>query len=101
MLEAHTIGDLETVECVCPGCPKALSECMEHCLQEINLQNLTRFTRIHKAIVIDKELSIERQELTPSFKLIPRNIEKHYREYIDYLKTGEGELPAKGYLLEV
>jgi len=101
LLSAESVSSLDKTECACPKGLKALSCCMRHCLQKINRDSPTKFTRINKAVLIDKELSMENNELTPSFKLIPRNIEKIYKDYIDYLETGAGELPANGYLLEM
>ena len=76
--------------------------CFNNCLKDINLTAEIRFEQIKRAVVINRELSLERDELTPSMKLVPRAIEKNYAEYIECLKNGnESALPADAYMIDL
>jgi long-subunit acyl-CoA synthetase (AMP-forming) len=79
-----------------------LTECFSRCLHKINCHQDVKFERIQKAIIIDQELTLERDELTPSFKIIARNIEKNYKEYIDcMMQNNTDHLPGNAYAVEV
>jgi len=56
----------------------------EGVVEQIN-QNLARFERLKKVLVIPEELSIENGTLTPTLKLRRRNVEARYKEQIEKL----------------
>ncbi|MCF8474975.1 MAG: AMP-binding protein [Emcibacter sp.] len=90
-----------------PGCEfprscQSLSSCLSSCVDEINTYQLTGFERVGKALVIQRELSLEENELTPSFKLIPRRIEEKYKPYIEAMQNENYEsLPSDAFIIEL
>jgi long-chain acyl-CoA synthetase len=56
----------------------------EGIVEQIN-QNLARFERLKKVLVVPEELSIENGTLTPTMKLRRRNVEMLYKEEIERL----------------
>lgn len=80
---------LEYVGCKKPNCSKNFSRCLSQCLYELNEEWKNKSERIQKGMIIERELTIEKNELTPSFKLIPRTIEENYREYIQALEEAD------------
>jgi long-chain acyl-CoA synthetase len=56
----------------------------EAIVEQIN-QNLARYERLKKVLVVPEELSIENGTLTPTMKLRRRNVEALYKEQIDKL----------------
>lgn len=93
-------SSLDEVSCGYPKNIKNYSQCLKGCLKEINDKSKVRYEKIGRALVIDQELSLEKNELTPSFKVIPRQIEKNYiKEIQGVLKN---ETPSTGtFLIEV
>lgn len=61
-----------------------------------------KFEHIKKAILINQELSLEKDELTPSFKVIPRNVEKNFSKYINCMIEDRLEdLPEDAQIVDV
>jgi long-chain acyl-CoA synthetase len=58
----------------------------EGIVEQVN-QNLARFERLKKVLVVPEELSIENGTLTPTLKLRRRNVEALYKEQIEQLYT--------------
>lgn len=56
----------------------------EGIVEQIN-QNLARYERLKKVLVVPEELSIENGTLTPTMKLRRRNVEALYKEQIEKL----------------
>jgi long-chain acyl-CoA synthetase len=56
----------------------------EAIVEQIN-QNLARYERLKKVLVVPEELSIENGTLTPTMKLRRRNVEALYKEQIEKL----------------
>lgn len=93
---------LEYAGCEKPNCSKNFSRCLAKCLQELNEEWKNKSERIQKGMIIERELTIEKNELTPSFKLIPRTIAKNYREYIRALEEADlASLPHDAYVVEL
>ncbi|MFZ1729376.1 MAG: AMP-binding protein [Bacteroidota bacterium] len=102
LLDSDEISVLDEVECVHPDKSDSLTACFSRCLHKINCHQDVKFEHIQKAIIIDQELTLERDELTPSFKIIARNIEKNYKEYIDCMMENKTDhLPDNAYVVEV
>lgn len=102
LMAANVRNKLDDPGCVFPGSCESLSSCLSSCVEEINTYQLTGFERIGKALVIQRELSLEENELTPSFKLIPRRIEEKYKPYIDVMQAEDYEnLPSDAYVIEL
>ena len=93
---------VDIAECVRPQSCATLSDCLKQCICEINEYHDVKYERLSKVLVINRELSIEKEELTPSMKLVPRMIERNFKKYIDFLRTGSGKTPpADSYLIEL
>lgn len=102
LLESEEISALDDVHCEHPDKSDTLTACFSRCLHKINCHQNVKFEHIQKAIIIDEELTIERDELTPSFKIIARNIEKNYREYINcMMQNNTDALPENAHVVEV
>ncbi len=88
--------------CAFPSSCASLSNCLSNCVDEINTYQLSGFERIGRALVIQRELSLEENELTPSFKLIPRRIEEKYKQYIEAMQQqAYDDLPDDAFILEL
>lgn len=66
----------------------------EGIVMQVN-QNLARFERLKKVLVVPEELSIENGTLTPTLKLRRRNVEALYKKQIDklYADTAPADTP--------
>ncbi len=59
-------------------------ELYEHIVEGIN-QNLARFEKLKRVLLVDDEFTVDNGALTPSFKLRRRVVEDRYRNQIDDL----------------
>ena len=81
---------LRSKECKCPSGINDYFRCLSNCLQKWNQSIDTKYSRYKKAMLIDYELSIENEELTPSMKLAPNIVGKVFKAHIESLyKPGE------------
>ena len=71
--------------CSCPSGVKDLAFCLSHCLKKLTDRIDAKYMRPHAAMLIDHELSIEGQELTPSMKLAPNVVGKVFKAQIEHL----------------
>ncbi len=102
LMAASVRNQMDDPGCEFPGSCASLSSCLSSCVDEINTYQLTGFERIGKALVIQRELSLEENELTPSFKLIPRRIEEKYQAYIQAMQQQDYDnLPYDAYVIEL
>ena len=79
------------VGCDCPKGPKDLAHCLTHCLKKLNEAIEPKFARPRCAMLIDKELSIDSGELTPSMKLAPNVVGRIYKANIEQLYHRNGD----------
>lgn len=94
------VQDPDASGCISPQNAGCLSKCLSKCIKEINDTRPAGFERIERALIINRELSLEANELTPSFKLIPSKIEQHYLEYIKKVQQEKyDELPHDAYVV--
>lgn len=101
LLQSTTVR-AEDAHCERPRDLKHLKSCLTECMDCLNKGNTTKINRITRAMVIDRELTVERQELTPSFKLIPRSIESQFAQYMRLLEAGEANaLPDDAQLIDL
>jgi len=102
LMAASLRNQMDDPVCKFPGDCQSLSHCLSSCVEEINNYQLTGFERIGKALVIQRELTLEENELTPSFKLIPRRIEEKYKPYIDAMQAEDYDnLPPDAFVIEL
>ncbi len=71
--------------CVCPRSLEELSHCLHHCLQDINCGIGPEYARIRAAALIDDELSLDNRTLTPSMKVVPKQVLNVYRAELESL----------------
>ncbi|MEE9465140.1 MAG: AMP-binding protein [Candidatus Neomarinimicrobiota bacterium] len=87
--------------CQCPRSLDELASCLKNCLRLMNGTISARFARPQVALLLDRELSIDNAELTPSMKLAPNVMGKIFKAHIDYLYC-EGEQPEqKTYVIQL
>ncbi len=77
--------------CDCPSGPKDLAYCLTNCMKKLNEKIDPKFARPQAAMLLDHELSIENEELTPSMKLAPNVVGQIFKARIERL-YGEGEV---------
>jgi long-subunit acyl-CoA synthetase (AMP-forming) len=88
--------------CLWPSDSAQLAHCLTQCVAEINSQQAAGFEVIRRALVVGSELSIDNNELTPSFKLIPRRIEERYADCIQAMEDGRYDaLPDNVFVLSL
>jgi hypothetical protein len=92
-------GDVEINGCVCPHSLGELSNCLGRCLSQANGTIVQKFARVRYAVLIDDELSIESGTLTPSMKVIAKNVAESYRLTIEDLFAPEGPMREDIYIV--
>jgi hypothetical protein len=101
LLQSTTVR-AEDAHCERPRELNALRACLTECMDCLNKNNGTKINRISRALVIDRELTVDRQELTPSFKLIPRSIESRFGQHMRALESGQDNaFPDDAQLIEL
>ena len=102
LLSSEKIGSLDETDCQFPRSSSALASCLQKCLHQLNCNWPTKYERIERALVIHEELSLEQEELTPSFKMVPRKVEKRFHHYIECVVSGAlNHLPQNAYVVEL
>lgn len=71
--------------CFCPRSINELGKCFSGCLQIANEQIGQKFAKVKAAAIIDDELSVEDNTLTPSLKMAPKNVIDKYKRYMHML----------------
>jgi long-subunit acyl-CoA synthetase (AMP-forming) len=101
LLQSTTVR-AEDAHCERPRELTQLRACLSTCMECLNRDSATKINRVSRALVIDRELTVDRQELTPSFKLIPRSIESQFGKYMRLLELGgKFELPQDVQLIDL
>ena len=101
LMTADDGGELDQSECVYPGCMNDLAGCLGDCIKA-EQQAGAIFERVDGALVVDTELTVEANQLTPSFKLIPRKIEQDFEQHIQALRLKAlDELPEGVSIIEM
>lgn len=101
LMSAADGGTLDQSDCVCPGHMDDLAGCLGDCIKAEQAAGAV-FERVDGALVVDSELTVEANQLTPSFKLIPRKIEQDFESYIMALKEKQlEELPAGASIIKM
>ncbi len=87
-------------DCEQPVSSEQLAGCLSRCVADVNSQQVAGYEVIRRAMVVGRELTIDNNELTPSFKLIPRRIEERYADCIRAMEEGKFEnLPDDVFVL--
>jgi len=101
LMSTNNDGDLDQSDCVYPGCLGDLAGCLGDCIQAEQKAGAA-FERVDAAVVVDTELTVEANQLTPSFKLIPRKIAEDFGEHIRALQHKQiDQLPTDVYVIDM
>lgn len=87
--------------CKCPRHMEEFARCLKNCLGEINHAIDEKYARLKAAMLIDYELSIENEELTPSMKLAPNVVGRVFKANIENLYGTEEPLPDPVYIIHL
>ncbi len=68
--------------CLCPSNVSEFSKCLQGCLHDANCDIKQKFSKIRFATVINRELSLDDNTLTPSMKVAPKNVLKKYKNLL-------------------
>ena len=71
--------------CQFPRNVTQLAACLDRCLCQANSHLDAEFCRVNRVMLIDHELTIEAEELTPSMKLAPNTIYRAFKANIERL----------------
>ncbi len=101
LMSADGGGKLDQSDCKYPGCLGDLVDCLGECIAEEQKAGAA-FERVDAAVVVDTELTVEANQLTPSFKLIPRKIEEDFKQTIQAMKRNQlDELPEDAKIIDM
>lgn len=87
--------------CFCPRSLDELGRCLKGCLHDANCGIGQKFSKIKYAMIVDDELSIEKNTLTPSLKVAPNNVVKAYKAHIENLYGAHFDLPEEVYIIKL
>lgn len=87
--------------CFCPRSIGELGKCLHGCLQEANLSLKQKFAKIRYAMVVDDELSLEKNTLTPSMKPAMKNVMDAYKGHIENLYGGKNQVGQDVYIIRL
>ncbi|MCZ2355705.1 MAG: AMP-binding protein [Bacteroidia bacterium] len=68
--------------CFCPRNLNEMGRCLTDCLDKANNSIGQKFAKVKAAAIIMDELSLENNTLTPSLKIIPKNVVEKYRAHL-------------------
>lgn len=68
--------------CFCPRNLNELSKCLQGCLHDANGDIKQKFSKIKSAAIINTELSLDDNTLTPSMKVAPKNVLEKYKKHL-------------------
>ncbi len=87
--------------CMCPKNLSDLSICLTKCLGQLNHKFETKYSQLGMAMLVDHELTIENEELTPSMKLAPNVVARIFKAKIDYMYGDSSTLPENVYVISM
>jgi len=87
--------------CFCPRNINELGNCLHGCLQDANCGIGQKFSKIKAAMIIDDELSLEKNTLTPSMKASPKNVVNAYKAHLENLYGAENEMEEEVYIIRL
>jgi long-subunit acyl-CoA synthetase (AMP-forming) len=87
--------------CKCPNNLDEYFSCLKSCLVNWNGSIDAKYSRLKKARILDYELSIENEELTPSMKLAPNVVGRVFESEIESLYQSEDDQPKQVYIINI
>lgn len=101
MLETPIEIRSEISGCSCPKNLNELGNCLNHCLQLANADIGQKFSKIKSAVLINDELSFDKNTLTPSLKVAPNNVMNVYKAHLENLYGQENEIKEEVYVIKL
>lgn len=87
--------------CFCPRTIDELGKCLHGCLHEANCGIGQKFSKIKAAMIIDDELSIEKNTITPSMKVAPKNVVNAYKAHLENLYGANNLVDEEVYIIKL
>lgn len=87
--------------CFCPRTINELGKCLHGCLNEANCGIGQKFSKIKAAMIIDDELSIDKNTITPSLKVAPKSVVNAYRAHLENLYGANNKLDEEVYIIRL
>lgn len=87
--------------CFCPRSLNELGKCLQGCLHDANCGLSQKFSKVKYAMIIDDELSIEKNTLTPSLKIAPKKVMEVYKAHIENLYGSKNKTNEKVYVVKL
>ncbi|MCF8244142.1 MAG: AMP-binding protein [Saprospiraceae bacterium] len=87
--------------CFCPRSLDELGRCLQGCLHDANCGIGQKFAKIKAAAIIDDELSVENNTLTPSMKMAPNSVMKAYKVHLDNLYGADSPVGEDVYMIRL
>ena len=87
--------------CFCPRSLNELGRCLTGCLEKANNSIGQKFAKVRSAAVIQDELSLENNTLTPSLKMAPKNVMDKYKSHLKKLYGENVPVEEEVYVIEL
>lgn len=87
--------------CFCPRNLNELGRCLTGCLHDANCGIGQKFAKVKAAMIIDDELSIEKNTITPSLKIAPNNVLRAYKANIENLYGEKNVIHENVYVIRL
>lgn len=87
--------------CFCPRSLSELGKCLQGCLHDANCGIGQKFSKIKAAMIIDDELSIENNTITPSLKIAPKNVVNAYKAHLENLYGANNDIDEEVYIIRL
>jgi malonyl-CoA/methylmalonyl-CoA synthetase len=87
--------------CFCPRSLDELGRCLSGCLMTANGEIKQKFAKLKSAAIIWDELSIDDSTLTPSMKMIPKNVLAKYKDHLNKLYGENVVTEEEVYIIEL
>ncbi len=87
--------------CFCPRNLNELGKCLRGCLHDANSSIHQKFAKIKSAAIINEELSLDDNTLTPSMKMAPKNVVEKYRKHLTNLYGESVPVDEEVYVIEL
>ena len=87
--------------CYCPRNLGELSRCLHGCLNDANCGIGQKFSKVKAAVIIDDELSLDKNTLTPSMKVAQKKVLDVYKGHLENLYGGLHRLKEDVYVIKL
>lgn len=101
MFAAVAGNEVGREDCDCPDGMPDFAKCLKRCMNQMNDSISEKYARVGAAMLVDHDLSIENEELTPSMKLAPNVMARVFKANIEQLYSDEEPTDDKVYLIEL